>query len=332
MYSESNGQLDLHSKLLESLVPSDHTYRKLLKLVDFKSLSKVLKDCYSEKGRKSPYSLETALKILILQQAENHSDREMERFLNENNCAKYFCGFALLENTPDFTYFGKLRKRVGAERVSDIFNTVVQNLRNQNILSDCFTFIDASAVVSKANLWEARDKALSDKEKTLNNDNVHKYAADPDARFGAKSKSKYWFGYKRTQAVDMGTGLITKLDISPANQTDAQRGIFVLPEKGMVIADKGYDTDDFQKALLEKGLHSGVIKKNNRKSKIKELDKWLTKLRSPFEGLFFHADKSVRYFKGLSKVTFHQTLDALTQNLKTLLNLSKTRFQGIRVS
>ena len=111
----------------------------------------------------------------------------MERFLNEN-------------------------KRVGAERVSDIFNTVVQNLRNQNILSDCFTFIDASAVVSKANLWEARDKALSDKEKTLNNDNVHKYAADLDARFGAKSKSKYWFGYKRTQAVDMGTGLITKLD------------------------------------------------------------------------------------------------------------------------
>jgi hypothetical protein len=36
----------------------------------------------------------------------------MGRFLNENNCAKYFCGFALLENTPDFTYFGKLRKRV----------------------------------------------------------------------------------------------------------------------------------------------------------------------------------------------------------------------------
>ena len=123
--------------------------------------------------------------------------------------------------------------------------------------------------MSKANLWEARDKALSDKEKTLNNDNVHKYAADPDARFGAKSKSKYWFGYKRTQAVDMGTGLITKLDISPANQTDAQRGIFVLPEKGMVIADKGYDTDDFQKALLEKGLHSGVIKKTIGNLKLK---------------------------------------------------------------
>ena len=63
MYRESNGQLDLHSKLLESLVPSDHTYRKLLKLVDFKSLSKVLKDSYSEKGRKSPYSLETGKDI-----------------------------------------------------------------------------------------------------------------------------------------------------------------------------------------------------------------------------------------------------------------------------
>ncbi|MBU6196916.1 MAG: transposase [Cyanobacteria bacterium REEB446] len=28
--------------------------------------------------------------MLILQQAENHSDREMERFLKENVCAKYF--------------------------------------------------------------------------------------------------------------------------------------------------------------------------------------------------------------------------------------------------
>ena len=69
----------------------------------------------------------------------------------------------------------------------------------------------------------------------------------------------------------------------------------------MVIADKGYDTDDFQKALLEKGLHSGVIKKNNRKSKIKELDKWLTKLRSPFEGPSFMQINQLDILKGFLK-------------------------------
>lgn len=332
MYKESNRQLDLDRVILERLVPVDHTYRKLLSLVDFESLSQNLKGCYSKKGRRASHDSERVLKILILQQAENHSDREMERFLIENNCAKYFCGFSLFEVTPDFTYFGKLRKRVGVEKISEIFNRVVENLRGQNIVSDCFTFIDATAVVSKAKLWEERDRALADKEKTLNNENVGKYSADTDARFGAKSKSKYWFGYKRSQSVDMGTGIITKLDVSPANETDAQRGIKVLPERGMVIADKGYDTDDFLKALQDKGLHSGVIKKNNRKNKIKDLDKWLTKLRSPYEGLFSKADKCVKYFRGLAKVTFHQALDAICQNLKTLLVLQSQTVTRIHVS
>jgi hypothetical protein len=91
--------------------------------------------------------------------------------------------------------------------------------------------------------------------------------------------------------------MITGIDVSPANLTDAQLGV--------------------KQALSGKGLHSGVIKKNNRKDKNKDLDLWLTKRRSPFEGLFHYADQFVRYFRGLTKVTFHQTLDAISQNLLT---------------
>lgn len=333
MYREDNQQLDFHSNLLEQLVPIKHTYRKLLKLVDFKTLSDEIKDSYSEKGRKSAYSIESSFKMLVLQQAEDYSDREMERFLRENNCAKYFCGFGLLDSTPDHSFFGKFRQRVGVDRITKIFNAVVKSLRNQNIVSDCFTFIDATAVISKANLWEERDKALSDKEKTLNNENIEKYSTDPDARIGCKGSNKYWYGYKRSHAVDAKHGVIKAIDVAPANPTDAKQGVNILPPSGMVLADKGYDTDDFQAALSEKGLHSGVIQKNNRKSKNKYLDQWLTKLRSPFEGLFNHADKCVRYIRGLDKVTFHQTLDALAQNFKTLVNIEPLLLQqGIRVS
>ena len=187
--------------------------------------------------------------------------------------------------------------------------------------------------MSKSNIWEARDKAIEDKQKTLNNSNIEKYSSDPHAKIGCKGGSKFWYGYKRTQAVDMKHGMITGIDASPANLTDAQLGVKVLPPSGMVFADKGYDTTDFLQALSDKGLHSGVIKKNNRKDKNKDLDLWLTKRRSPFEGLFHYADQSVRYFRGLSKVTFHQTLDAISQNLKTLVNIyDHLSFLGIRVS
>ena len=37
---------------------------------------------------------------------EDLSDRELERFLQENLAGKYFCGFSLEDDTPDHSYFG----------------------------------------------------------------------------------------------------------------------------------------------------------------------------------------------------------------------------------
>ncbi|MFM7987577.1 MAG: hypothetical protein ACKPKO_50510, partial [Candidatus Fonsibacter sp.] len=96
---------------------------------------------------------------------------------------------------------------------------IVESLRKQNIISDTFTFIDATAVVSKSNIWEARDKAIEDKQKTLNNSNIEKYSSDPHAKIGCKGGSKFWYGYKRTQAVDMKHGIIPfwKILLSPSS-------------------------------------------------------------------------------------------------------------------
>ena len=42
---------------------------------------------------------------------ENLSDRELARFIQENNVGKWFCDFSLSENTPDYSVFSRLRKR-----------------------------------------------------------------------------------------------------------------------------------------------------------------------------------------------------------------------------
>ena len=65
-----------------------------------------------------------------------------------------------------------------------------------------------------------RDKAIKEGEEALNNANVKKYSADPQARFGCKGKSKYWFGYKGHMGVDMGSGLIESAALTPANVSD----------------------------------------------------------------------------------------------------------------
>jgi transposase, IS5 family len=320
MLNRDNNQRDFNSPLLEELV-QDHIYLRLLDLVDFASVANAFTDCFSGDKGSYGYPLESCIKMLILQQAENISDRRMERYLRYDLGAKYFCGFNLTEATPDHSYFGKLRKRIGTEKIADLFNSVTKQLEKKGIVSNVFSFIDSTAIISKVSLWEEYDKA-HEKEapSSLHNGNVFKYAVDKDARIGCKGKNKFWFGYKRHQRVDMKSGIITKIKITPANQTDAKAGIDILPEQGMVVADKGYDTNDFHEAARSKNLHNGVIKKNNRKDKHRDKDRWISSIRMPFEGLFSKASKRTPYI-GIEKVEFHQTLDALVQNFKRLMKI-----------
>ena len=49
-------------------------------------------------------------------------------------------------------------------------------------MSRVFTFVDATHLIAKANLWEERDKAIAGKYEKLNNENVFQFSADPQAR------------------------------------------------------------------------------------------------------------------------------------------------------
>ena len=44
-----------------------------------------------------------------------------------------------------------------------------------------------------------------------------KIASDKQARIGCKGKNKYWYGFKKHVSVDMQSGLINKVLITPAN-------------------------------------------------------------------------------------------------------------------
>jgi len=60
-------------------------------------------------------------KCLTLQFMENLSDRELERLIQENNAARWFCVFSLQENTPDHSMFCQTRKKIDTNMLSKIF-------------------------------------------------------------------------------------------------------------------------------------------------------------------------------------------------------------------
>ena len=310
----------------------NHAYRKVLEIVDFKNLCKPLHKCYSSNNGEKAY---------------------MERFLKENLAGKLFCGFGLLDNTPDHSYFGKLRDRFGIDKIVELHNTAVSQLKSQNVVSEVFTVLDSTSVISKLSIWRERDRILAEKspprlkaiqknipsvdlsgnlkeatskeEIKTTNKNISNYAIDKDAKIGNKGKNKYWYGYKRHVAVDCKSGIITNVEVTPANILDHDERVLdkILPTQGMVLTDRGYDTNKVEDKVAKRNLVSGIRKRKIRKNRDPDRDKWVTRLWSPFESVFRYADK-VTLYKGLSKVKFHQVLDTFALNLKRLVRINGT--------
>lgn len=301
-------------EIFEKLVKSDNVFRKLNALIDFEKIVAPYRELYSDIGAEG-IDVIKGFKALLVQFWEDYSDREMEKAIEENIAIKWFCGFKLLEQTPDHSYFGKLRKRLGVKNIADIFNNVNELLRQKGLFGDVFKFIDASAIVSKTALWDERDQAIKAGEEKLNNVNVKNYAADQDARWGAKSKNKIWFGYKRHHNVDMRFGLIDRLCATPANILDFQALEKICPKNCMTFLDKLYDTRNTDLILKINNCAIGTIRKNNNKNKNRDLDSWRSKVRMPFEGTFSKLSKKARY-RGITKVTFQCFAEAICHNLK----------------
>jgi IS5 family transposase len=311
------GQLMLTNITTDSLLRKDHPYRKINEFLDFAPLVAQFESLYSERGAPGT-PLQQGLRAMIVQFLEDYSDRQMESAIAENIAVKWFCQFELGETTPDHSYFGKLRKRLGTPNVAKIFNHVVEQMRARGLVSDVFHFIDSSAVITKTALWTERDKAISDGEKKLDNTNVKKYGADDQARLGCKGKNKYWYGYKRHLGVEMKSGAITKVAMTPANVPDGKALKHVCPDQGMVFADKAYCGAQTRLQIRARGCHSGVILKENMKGKDRYLDKWLTRVRMPYEGVFSKMPKRARY-RGWAKVQMQGFMESIAHNLRCWL-------------
>lgn len=305
---------------LDDLVPENHNYRKFLKIWSFKSAEERLKILEKDNPNKG-HGLLRVFKCLLLQFMENCSDRELERFIQENNAARWFCGFNLRDKTPDHSIFCQMRKKIGTKILSQIFADLKEQLKSQGLMSEVFTFVDAAHLIAKANLWEEKDKAIAEKYEKLNNENVSKFSCDSQAKIGCKGKDKYWYGYKQHTSVDMQSGLINKVAVTPANVTDSSGFKHVCPSQGAVYLDKGYCVGAAPQIARGRGVHLAAIQKNNMKSKNKDRDRWYSALRAPYERVFSQREKRVRY-RGVAKNQFALFMQSICFNLQRIAVLN----------
>lgn len=88
----------------------------------------------------------------------------------------------------------------------------------------------------------------------------------------------------------------------------------------MIFMDKLYDVKNSYAILKMNNCSSGIIMKNNKKDKNKNLDSWRSKIRMPFEGTFSKQNKRSRY-RGEVKVLFQCFAEAICHNLKKAIKI-----------
>jgi len=302
---------------LDAIVRPDQELRKVNETVDFTKIARKYIELKTEVGRKG-YGLDIGIKCLFLQFYYDLSDRELENRLRYDIALRWFCGISLDDETPDHTFFCRIRAALGARRIGQVFKNIKQKAEEKGIVRKVFTFVDSTAIRSKETTWAQRDKAIEDGAEKLNNRNVEEYSADKDARFGCKGKDKFWYGYKKHVNVDMGSGLIQKVAVTAANISDQAGLEHICPDGGMVFADKAYCLKEAQEVMRAQGCHSGAVLKNNMLKKNKDKDRWITKVRAPFEGIFSKDESRARY-RGLMKVQLQAFMEAIVFNVQRLL-------------
>jgi IS5 family transposase len=114
--------------------------------------------------------------------------------------------------------------------------------------------------------------------------------------------------------------LIKKVAVTPANVPDFKTVKSIAPKQGAVFMDKIYDTKKTDGILRGMGIHAATIRKNNNKEKNRDLDRWRSGIRMPFEGVFSKMSKHARY-RGHAKVVMQVFFQAISHNLKKAVHI-----------
>jgi transposase, IS5 family len=123
-------QLEMVS--LDELVSRTHMYRRFIKLWDFKGVEAILSTVKSLNPHEG-YGLNRLFRCLLLQFMEDLSDRELEKFLQENISGRWFCGFMLNEDTPDHTVFTRARSKIGTDLLADSFSGIKRSAEETGV-------------------------------------------------------------------------------------------------------------------------------------------------------------------------------------------------------
>jgi IS5 family transposase len=139
---------DSDRELYDFIVPADHFLRQLLQAVDFEGFRSVLSKAYSPDQGRPPLDPVFVLKLEILGRHYNLSDRQVVSQARFNIAYRMFLGIGLKSPLPHHTTMTYFRDRLGAERLQQVFDTLVGQARRLGLVKDRLRLKDATHIIA----------------------------------------------------------------------------------------------------------------------------------------------------------------------------------------
>ena len=241
MMGKQSGQQEMVFIDIESMIPGNHLLRKIDKLVDFSFIYEKASGYYAKKGRPSIDPVLLVKMLLIGYLYGIKSERRLEQEVHLNIAYRWFCGLKLTDRVPDHSTFSQNRRRRFCDNsfFKSIFIQIVQLCVNNGLVNgECVvcdgTFLPSevsaqSGMIVEQVVQKSMQSYLDELDKELTMQpgykavqsrskvvSKHTSKTDPECGFMRK-RQKAGLGYLAETTVDCMHGIITGMDVYPAN-------------------------------------------------------------------------------------------------------------------
>lgn len=274
---------DLFSKrYLDCMLPKNHILLDIKKLVSFSFVTKEIKDLYSDTGRGSIDPARMFKMLFIMFFFNIPSERELVDQVQVNVLYRYFCDINLDESIPDHSSFTVFRQRLGKERFKRLFNRVLEQCIEYDLVDGSHISFDATIVRADTAMPNKRTKnellGEADKiiEKAFNNAPTQKTArghrelplssSDPDARWTKRPGEGAILGYGMHISTDSKEKIITNVETAPADVRAHEKILTLIDEQvdnhnlkiKEVSADSEYSAGNVRDGLEKRSIDAYI--------------------------------------------------------------------------
>src|SRR5260370_2695472 len=137
---------------LEELVPQDHFYRHLQKVLDLSFVYDLVRQSYSVAGRPSIDPVVFFKLQLVMFFEDIRSERLLLRQVADRLSVRWYVGYDLDEPLPDHSTLSKIRLRYGLEVFRRFFEAIVEQCQQARLVWGKELYFDSTQVNANADL------------------------------------------------------------------------------------------------------------------------------------------------------------------------------------